>query len=246
MSISSAVLPAFSRRSAKFLLAPAVAGAVMLSGASAVEAAPPRPSAYAQTHPVLKYGSNNSAVTYVQRRLGVRPTSGWFGPRTRAAVVRFQRRHGLAVTGVVGSRMWVKLGVRYVKRSSASSYRRSGATGFRAKVLRYAASHAGKRYVRGGNGPRVFDCSGYVRYVYRQAGHTLRNRASYAIRREVRRISRSQLRPGDLFFVHNGPGGRIGHVGIYAGGNTWWEASNPRRPIGRHSAWSSNVSYGSI
>jgi cell wall-associated NlpC family hydrolase len=41
---------------------------------------------------------------------------------------------------------------------------------------------------------------------------------------------------GDLVFVYNGGGGRVGHVAIYAGGGKWWEASNPRTGVGLHKA----------
>jgi peptidoglycan DL-endopeptidase CwlO len=46
--------------------------------------------------------------------------------------------------------------------------------------------------------------------------------------------------------VHNGSGGSIGHVAIYAGGGYWYEASNPSQPVGKHPAWSSNVTFGRV
>jgi DNA invertase Pin-like site-specific DNA recombinase len=56
-----------------------------------------------------KSSSGSLRVREVQRRLkraGARPgpVDGLFGPLTRAAVKRFQRRHGVARTGVVGRR----------------------------------------------------------------------------------------------------------------------------------------------
>jgi murein DD-endopeptidase MepM/ murein hydrolase activator NlpD len=57
----------------------------------------------------LSYGDTGRAVHYVQRRLGVQPNSGWFGPLTRAAVKRYQRAHGLPATGRVGRATWKKL-----------------------------------------------------------------------------------------------------------------------------------------
>jgi peptidoglycan hydrolase-like protein with peptidoglycan-binding domain len=60
-------------------------------------------------HLVLRRGSRGSAVAALQRRLGV-TADGWFGPRTQAAVKRFQVRHHLPVTGVVRARTWRVLG----------------------------------------------------------------------------------------------------------------------------------------
>lgn len=59
--------------------------------------------------PLLSYGSRGHRVKYIQRRLGVHPRSGWFGPITRAAVQHYQRRHGIRATGVVGPITWGSL-----------------------------------------------------------------------------------------------------------------------------------------
>src|SRR4051794_20153616 len=59
----------------------------------------------------LRYGMRGSAVKELQRKLHVRPTSGYFGKKTRAAVKWFQRRHHLKVTGVAGPVTLRKLGM---------------------------------------------------------------------------------------------------------------------------------------
>jgi murein DD-endopeptidase MepM/ murein hydrolase activator NlpD len=48
-------------------------------------------------------------VLYLQNKLGVNPT-GPFGPKTHAAVVAFQKKHGLLADGIVGPLTWSKLG----------------------------------------------------------------------------------------------------------------------------------------
>jgi len=48
-------------------------------------------------------------VLYLQNKLGVNPT-GPFGPATHAAVVAFQKKHGLLADGIVGRLTWSKLG----------------------------------------------------------------------------------------------------------------------------------------
>ena len=221
-----------------------VAGALLLvGGVSPVAAAPPR--AVAKT-PTLEYGDQSSAVAWVQRKLNVRPSSGYFGPRTRAAVKRFQHRHGLHRTGRVGNPTWKALGVGPSSASRVASRapsRRAASTTRDAAVLRIAAKQKGKPYRYGATGPRAFDCSGFVGYVYGKVGVTL-PRTSGAIRAKARRISAAQARPGDLVFVQRR--GRVSHVAIYAGNGRWWEASNSSHPVGRNKAWTRSVSYGRI
>jgi len=106
-----------------------------------------------------------------------------------------------------------------------------------------AAAASGAYYTHGGAGPNGFDCSGFTMYVFSQMGISLPHSSS-AQRSMVANVSSPQ--PGDLVFVYNGGGGSVGHVAIYAGGGYWWEASNPSVGVGKHRAWSSNVSYGRI
>lgn len=56
----------------------------------------------------LRAGVTGPAVAFVQRTLGLRPT-GVFGDRTERAVLAFQRRHHLAVDGIVGPITWSAL-----------------------------------------------------------------------------------------------------------------------------------------
>jgi murein DD-endopeptidase MepM/ murein hydrolase activator NlpD len=47
-------------------------------------------------------------LTYLQNKLGVNPP-GPFGPKTYAAVIAFQNKHGLKADGIVGPITWGKL-----------------------------------------------------------------------------------------------------------------------------------------
>lgn len=131
--------------------------------------------------------------------------------------------------------------VRSFSAASRGSQRMSASA---ANVLQIAAATAsGAYYTYGGAGPDGFDCSGFTSYVFRQMGISLPHSSSA---QRAASTPVSDPRPGDLVFVYNGGGGSIGHVGIYVGDGTWWEASNPSSGVGRHGAWSSAVSYGRV
>jgi peptidoglycan DL-endopeptidase CwlO len=112
-----------------------------------------------------------------------------------------------------------------------------------AHVLQLAAAQSGDSYSYGAAGPDAFDCSGFTQYVFGQVGISLPHSAAgqSSVARPV-----SQPQPGDLVFVHNGGGGSIGHVAIYAGGGYWYEAANPGQTVGKHRAWSTNVTFGRV
>jgi peptidoglycan hydrolase-like protein with peptidoglycan-binding domain len=95
-----------------------VTGAAAAETASAAETTKAA-SATVAKRPLLKYGSRGPAVVWVQRKLGVRPTSGWYGPLTRAAVKRYQRAHGIPQTGKVGPKTWASLLGKRASRSKS-------------------------------------------------------------------------------------------------------------------------------
>ena len=87
------------------------------------------------------------------------------------------------------------------------------ASGSAKTAVQAAYRLTGKPYRWGAAGPDSFDCSGLTMFVWRQAGVSLphSSRAQYAA---TRRVSRSDLQPGDLVFF----GSPIHHVGMYVGG----------------------------
>jgi cell wall-associated NlpC family hydrolase len=83
------------------------------------------------------------------------------------------------------------------------------------QVVAYARTFLGTPYKLGASGPRLFDCSGFTRYVYRHFGYELTQYtgAQFQEGREV--ASFSDLQKGDLvFFGKRGSVRNIGHVGI--------------------------------
>ncbi|MGW4563644.1 NlpC/P60 family protein [Streptomyces sp. NPDC004561] len=93
-------------------------------------------------------------------------------------------------------------------------------------ALAYAYSKLGSPYVWGATGPDAFDCSGLVQAAYRSAGVSL-PRTTYAQINAGRRVSRSELQPGDLVFFYSG----VSHVGMYIGNGQMIHAPNPSAPV---------------
>lgn len=82
-----------------------------------------------------------------------------------------------------------------------------------------ALSQRGKPYQWGADGPDRYDCSGLSMWAWRQAGVDIprTSRQQYAA---LPKVSRSELRPGDLLFF----GDPIHHLGIYIGDEQMVEA----------------------
>lgn len=80
-----------------------------------------------------------------------------------------------------------------------------------------AMSMLGINYKRGGNTPENgLDCSGLVRYVYKEAWGTNLPRTSLEISRVGETVKTQDLQPGDLVFFNTLRRG-FSHVGIYLG-----------------------------
>ncbi|MDB1087384.1 C40 family peptidase [Streptomyces sp. ACA25] len=91
-----------------------------------------------------------------------------------------------------------------------------------AQVLAYAEAQLGKPYVWGAAGPNSFDCSGLTQGAWRAAGVEI-PRVTYDQVNFGTKVSRSELRPGDLVFFYSD----ISHVGIYIGDGQMIHAPKP-------------------
>lgn len=92
-------------------------------------------------------------------------------------------------------------------------------------ILSYAKNFIGVPYRYGGSSPSGFDCSGFVKFVYGYFGVSL-PRTSYSQMQSGYAVSTDALQPGDLLFFRGG-----GHVGIYAGNNTYIHAPQTGRTV---------------
>ncbi len=203
---------------------------------------------------MLSIGTRGSDVTRLQRQLraaGFSPggVDGIFGSRTAAAVRAYQRARHLSVDGIVGPDTSQKL---FGSRSSKywdgkSDFAPAPTNGTNtppasngsspAKVQRFidvATAQVGKPYVFGAEGPNAFDCSGLINYALRKAGldDSRTTAAGYQARFAGSRVSRSELKPGDLLFIwypnsRGIPRGTASHIEIYLGNGRSMGTDNP-------------------
>jgi cell wall-associated NlpC family hydrolase len=237
------------------------------------------PQQAAAARPSLRYGMGpaDPAVVFVQQFLKVTPASGYFGTRTRTAVTAYQRGLGIDAIGVVGPRTWAAIhaGTRPTATPSTPAttptppvpatpaspppapasptappaqvanriptpvHPLPPTPAARDHALAFALAQVGKRYVLGGNGPDVWDCSGLIQQAYLRAGVRLPRLASQQ-RFAGTEVSIDQLLPGDLLYYQDGASPRKGHISMYAGNGLVVEAANPRRGVRMrtlHEAW---------
>jgi uncharacterized protein YgiM (DUF1202 family) len=104
-----------------------------------------------------------------------------------------------------------------------------GVSSKRSSIVNYAKGFLGYRYKWGGTSFQTggVDCSGFSQLVLRKYGASI-PRTSRDQARSGRKVSKSNLRPGDLVFYGNNSSGYINHVAIYIGNNKVIHASNKR------------------
>jgi peptidoglycan DL-endopeptidase CwlO len=98
--------------------------------------------------------------------------------------------------------------------------------------LTVALAQVGKKYVWGGDGPNVFDCSGLVQWSMRQVGITM-PRVAVDQALTGPQVALSDLVPGDLLFYHTDPTAPtyISHVAIYLGKGLMLQAPEPGEDV---------------
>lgn len=117
--------------------------------------------------------------------------------------------------------------VKLIDASEASRYSADRAKGQR--IVDIAKQYIGVPYVYGGMSPSGFDCSGFTKYCYSQAGVSLNRTAAEQTYNGVY-VNKADLVPGDLvFFVTNGY--NISHVGIYVGGGMMIHSPKPGKRV---------------
>jgi cell wall-associated NlpC family hydrolase len=93
----------------------------------------------------------------------------------------------------------------------------------------YAAANKPAYYGYGDEGPNTYDCSGLTMAAWKAAGKSLPHNAA-AQYNATARITKSQLKPGDLVFYRS-----LGHVGLFVGGGMIIDASREGEPVKKRS-----------
>lgn len=99
-----------------------------------------------------------------------------------------------------------------------------------AQILEYAQKFVGVKYVYGGSSPKGFDCSGFTSYVFEHFGISVpRSAAEYGS--VGTKISRSDIKPGDIVLLDRYWNNELGHVGIYMGNDKFIHASSKKGKV---------------
>ncbi|UOF90920.1 NlpC/P60 family protein [Fodinisporobacter ferrooxydans] len=192
----------------------------------------PAPAFAAVGDTVLEYGSQGADVQTLQeqlKELGYFPnsveTTGYFGTTTKQAVLAFKNDYKLTDKEKVGKTTETAiLKALAIKKASASS-----SDTLRKTIIDEAKSLNGSPYQWGGASPSGFDCSGFTKYVFAQAGTSLprSSQDQYGIGKAV---DKAALKPGDLVFFSTYDSGPS-HVGIYLGSGKFISADSTKVQI---------------
>jgi cell wall-associated NlpC family hydrolase len=112
------------------------------------------------------------------------------------------------------------------------------------RAVQIASEQAGKPYRYGSTGPSSFDCSGFTTYIYKTRLGKSIPRTSAQQEASIPRVAQSAKRPGDLLFFRSG--GRVSHVGVYAGGGKMWAAPTSGDRVKLQAIYTSRYTVGRV
>lgn len=91
------------------------------------------------------------------------------------------------------------------------------------QIVEYAKSRLGCRYWWGANGPKYFDCSGFVYWTHNQAGISIPRTTAAGYSKMGKSVNYDNLQIGDVITFDYGSG--VAHIGIYIGNGQMIHAS---------------------
>jgi cell wall-associated NlpC family hydrolase len=154
----------------------------------------------------------------------IRPLSCWMYLARRRLATAF----GILVLTLASA---LPVGAQSTPESATLIDRLGSFTDRAAQVAIEALSLVGIRYRYGGNSPEQgLDCSGLVRYVFREVDGTELPRTSGEMSRHGQPVDKQDLQPGDLVFF-NTLNRAFSHVGIYLGNNQFIHAPSAGRSV---------------
>jgi len=191
------------------------------------------------TTPHLQTGDKGKNVLRLQlalRSAGFAkiPTTGRYGAGSVDVITLIQKSRHQRRTGEVNTEFWKALQAGKIIASTVTVNKPVAKPVSKApkthtkgeKALAFAKKQLGERYAYGGAGPSSWDCSGLTMKAWKAAGVTLPHSASKQYR-IGKKISKSQLRPGDTVFFYPG----IKHVALYAGNGKVIHAPRPGKKV---------------
>ncbi len=97
-------------------------------------------------------------------------------------------------------------------------------------LIKTAKSYLGTRYRYGGTSRKGIDCSGFTKTVMKQYGKTL-PRTSREQSKVGKKISKVNLKSGDLVFFSSRKTRGVAHVGIALGNGKFIHASSSKKKV---------------
>lgn len=177
---------------------------------------------------LIKTGARGKAVVDIQKRLKElgyyqSKVDGIFGKVTYSAVTYFQRKNKIAVDGIVGKETLKAIQAEDVIPNHPVKIKKTkevetAGTG----LISQAKKHIGTPYKWGGTTPNGFDCSGFIKYVFKSKGYNI-PRTVNEMWNFSTNVSKRSI--GDLvFFETYKPG--PSHAGIYIGNGRFIHAGS--------------------
>lgn len=124
----------------------------------------------------------------------------------------------------------------------------AGMNDFGNNIVATAQKYLGVPYVWGGKSPSGFDCSGFVYYVFNEAGYPLSRSMTYQYKAGTP-VSKDELQPGDIVFFQNTYTTGMSHVGIYTGNGMFIHAPSTGKNVSYadlNSSYYINHWYGAV